>query len=235
MLFISPPFGNYLTFLPYTIPIKGSYTTEPRSGLITQVINTLQYSTLYKGWINKIGLRNPGIDYGLKHCKPNNVLSLAFLNYMDLQYFKAVVPKDTNLEINISCPNANVRLPNNIKDFINKERKWCIIKLAPLTSNKRIDELYDMGFRQFHCCNTYPLALGGLSGPILIPFVEDKIKYLRKNYTDCEVIAGGGIQNIETLNHYKKLGADHFSVSSICFNPFRFGWFYFNYLIDKSL
>ena len=38
MLFISPPFGNYLTFLPHTTPIKGSYTVEPRSGLIKQII-----------------------------------------------------------------------------------------------------------------------------------------------------------------------------------------------------
>jgi len=29
MLFISPPFGNYLTFLPYTTPIKGTYTLNP--------------------------------------------------------------------------------------------------------------------------------------------------------------------------------------------------------------
>ena len=56
MLFISPPFGNYLTFLPYTIPIKGSYTIKSRDGLIPQIINTLQYSTLYKGWINKISI-----------------------------------------------------------------------------------------------------------------------------------------------------------------------------------
>ena len=56
MLIISPPFGNYLTFLPYTIPIKGSYTTESRPGLITQIINTLQYSTFHKGWINKINI-----------------------------------------------------------------------------------------------------------------------------------------------------------------------------------
>ena len=234
MLFISPPFGNYLTFLPYTTPIKGSYTVETRPGLITQIINTLQYSTLHKGWINKIGLRNPGIDYGLKYYKSSYVLSLAFLNNYDLVCFKKKVPNNTNIEINISCPNADVKLPKNMKDFINGERKWCIVKLAPLTSNERIDELYNMGFRQFHCCNTYPMALGGLSGPMLIPFVEQKIKYIKDKYTDCEVIAGGGIQNIETLNYYKNLGANHFSISSICFNPFRFGWFYFNYLIDKS-
>lgn len=234
MLFISPPFGNYLTFLPYTIPIKGSYTLEPRLGLITQIINTLQYSTLYKGWINKIGLRNPGINYGIKHYKPNNILSLAFLNTTDLEYFNNIIPKNTNLEINISCPNANVQLPQNMKNFMNEERKWCIVKVSPLISLEKLDQLYDMGFRQFHCCNTYPLALGGLSGPILIPYVEYKIKHLRKKYKDCTIIAGGGIQNIDTLNHYKKLGANHFSVSSLCFNPFRFGWFYFNYLISKD-
>lgn len=235
MLFISPPFGNYLTGLPYTIPIKGSYTVEPRSGLLEQIINTLQYSTLYKGWINKIGLRNHGIDCGIKYYKPNNILSLAFLNYQDLQYFKKVIPRDTNLEINVSCPNANVRLPSNMKDFVNNERKWCIVKLSPLTSNETIDKLYTQGFRQFHCCNTYPLALGGLSGPYLIPFVEQKIKYIKNKYKDCEIIAGGGIQNMETLIYYRNLGADHFSISSLCFNPFRFGWFYLNYLRDKSL
>ena len=130
----------------------------------------------------------------------------------------------------MSCPNANVRLPNNMKDFVNKERKWCIVKLSPLTSNEKIDELYAQGFRQFHCCNTYPLALGWLSGPYLVPFVEQKIKYIKNKYDDYEVIAGGGIQSIESLKYYRNLGADHFSVSSLCFNPFRFGWFYFNYL-----
>ena len=57
-------------------------------------------------------------------------------------------------------------------------------------------------------------------------------KYIKDKYKDCEVIAGGGIQNIGTLTYYKRLGADHFSVSSLCFNPFQFGWFYFNYLIN---
>ena len=234
MLFISPPFGNYLTFLPYTISIKGSYTVEPRPGLISQIVSTLKYSTLYKGWINKIGLRNPGIDSGIANYKPNNILSLAFLNYTDLAYFNNVIPKDTNLEINISCPNAHVRVPENMGIIMNKERKWCIAKLSPLASHAKIDELYNMGFRQFHCCNTYPLAIGGLSGPILIPYVEYKIEYIKKNYPDCTIIAGGGIQNIEALNYYKKLGADHFSVSSICFNPFRFGLLYFNYLLSKN-
>ena len=61
MLFIGPPFGNYVS-LPNTTSIKGSFTLEPRSGLFSQIIKTLRYSFQDKGWINKIGLRNPGID-----------------------------------------------------------------------------------------------------------------------------------------------------------------------------
>ena len=230
MLFISPPFGNYITFLPYTIPISGTYTIDSRPGLISQIFKTLHYSIPYSGWINRIGLRNYGIDYGLTKYKPNNVLSLAILTNNDTEIFSRKIPKDTNIEINISCPNADIKFPKNINNLINEERKWCIVKLSPLEKSESIDKLYEMGFRQFHCCNTYPLALGGLSGPVLIPFVTEKINYIKSKYKDCEVIAGGGIHNIDTLNYYRKLGADHFSVSSICFNPFRFAWFYFNYV-----
>ena len=234
MLFISPPFGNYLTFLPYTMPIKGSYTVESREGLISQIIKTLRYSTLHSGWINKIGLRNYGIDYGITKYKPNSILSLALLNATDTKYLNDKIPKNANIEINISCPNAQVKFPYEVKDLINEERKWCIVKLSPLERENNIDKLYDMGFRQFHCCNTYPLALGGLSGPFLIPFVEKKIRYIKNKYKDCEVIAGGGIQTIDALKFYKQMGADHFSVSSLCFNPIRFGWFYFNYIRGYS-
>ena len=54
-LFISPPFGNYF-FLPYTTPIRGSFTLEPRKGLLKQILKTLRYSWKHKGWVNKINL-----------------------------------------------------------------------------------------------------------------------------------------------------------------------------------
>jgi hypothetical protein len=53
MLFINSPFGNYIN-LPSTISIKGSFTLEPREGVIMQIIKTLRYSFIYNGWINKI-------------------------------------------------------------------------------------------------------------------------------------------------------------------------------------
>jgi len=62
MLFISPPFGNYI-HLPYMKSIKGSYTLNYRPWLFSQIIKTLRYTD--KGWVNKIGLRNKGLEYGL--------------------------------------------------------------------------------------------------------------------------------------------------------------------------
>ena len=79
MLFISPPFGNYLSFQD-SVSIKGSYTLHARSGLFLQIIKTLRYSFENKGWINKIGLRNKGIDYGLQHYRPEkDIISIAII------------------------------------------------------------------------------------------------------------------------------------------------------------
>ena len=37
-----------------------------------------------------------------------------------------------NIEINVSCPNAEKQMVyKDIEKFLNKERKWCILKLSP--------------------------------------------------------------------------------------------------------
>ena len=68
MIFISPPFGNYLR-ISNTIPIRGSFTVEPRPGLIMQILKTLRYSVEKQAWINKIGLRNKGLDWAIDQYK----------------------------------------------------------------------------------------------------------------------------------------------------------------------
>ena len=77
MLFIGPPFGNYIS-LPETISIRGSFTLYPRSGLLSQIWKTLHYSEHYNGWVNKIGLRNPGIDAAIKkyHLESDDIFKI---------------------------------------------------------------------------------------------------------------------------------------------------------------
>ena len=234
MLFISPPFGTYLN-LPNTISVKGSFTLEPRPGKWLQIIKTLRYSFKHKGWVNKIGLRNPGIDYAIeKYKNTNKIVSIAILKREEINNFLEKIPDEMNLEINISCPNTDKHLINNdIHKFLNNKRRWCIIKLSPLSDIKLVDKYYEQGFRQFHCSNTLPTNKvkdlkyeGGISGPILIPYTLKLVKNIKEKYSDTEVIAGGGIRDLQTLNLYKNAGADHFSVSTILFSPVKFSLIY---------
>tara|TARA_Y200000002_G_C22643891_1_gene648243 strand:+ start:695 stop:1396 length:702 start_codon:yes stop_codon:yes gene_type:complete len=228
MYFINPPFSNYIN-LPNLTPIKGSYTLEERNGLFMQVLKTLRYSFEYNGWINKIGLRNKGLDYGLKNLKENEILSIAILNKSEIPKFIKKIPEDTNLEINISCPNIDKKMVcEGIEKFLNNKRKWCIIKLSPTSDTKLIDNYYNLGFRQFHCSNTLPIKNGGLSGKSLIPYNKKLIGYICSNYKDTVIIGGGGITNISDIDKYKKFGANHFSFSTVTFCPYLFFNLYYN-------
>ena len=237
MLFISPPFGNYIN-LPYTRSIKGSFTLKPRPGLISQIFKTLRYSFIHKGWINKIGLRNNGIDWAINKYKNgyfnfyrNSVISIAIMNENKIEEFLEKIPDDMDLEINISCPNTEHSLVDqNIHKFLNPQRKWCSIKLSPLCTPEQIDCYYNQGFRKFHCSNTLPVSNGGLSGSSLKPYTSSLISIINEKYDDVEIIAGGGIRDITDIIMYKNNGANLFSVSTICFNPFMFSKLYLEVL-----
>lgn len=225
-LFVSPPFGNYIN-LPHTNCIKGSFTLEPRSGLFSQIIKTLRYSFYDGGWINKIGLRNPGIDYALNKYRSqlrssNFILSIAILKEEEIQKLLHKIPEDANLEINISCPNAEKHMiDNGVNKFINPKRHWCILKVSPTIHHAKLDTYYNMGFRQFHMSNTIPTPNGGLSGRSLIPYNKVNIQYMKEKYPDVVIIGGGGITDYKDISLYKQFGADHVSISSNLFNPYR--------------
>ena len=234
MIFIGPPFGNYFPFTNEKFAvIKGSYTLEPREGLFKQIVKTLRYSSEHNGWINKIGLRNPGIDFAINNWMAENknntknkrnqvIYSIAILNKNEIPKLVEKIPKTMNIELNVSCPNAEKHMiTEGLGRFICDSREWCIIKLAPKSDEKLIDNFYKEGFRQFHCSNTLPTPTGGLSGPTLRPYTKNIVTYIKKKYPDTIVIAGGGTRTMSDIEEYRKIGADHFAVSTVFFNPFR--------------
>lgn len=231
VLFIGPPFGNYIS-IPNTVSINGSYTLHHRPGLLSQIWKTLRFSHEYGGWINKIGLRNPGIDYAVQKFKesPNEIYSIAILDKTEIPELLERIPYNMNIELNVSCPNAEKHMVvTGIEQFINPDRTWCIIKLSPETDSKLIDNFYQKGFRQFHCSNTLPVVGGGLSGPRLIPYTSRLVRYIKTKYPDTEIIAGGGIQKYDTLLNYKKIGANHCAISTLFFHPILCSKFFYNF------
>ena len=55
-----------------------------------------------------------------------------------------------NIELNVSCPNTEKHMINDgLGDFVNEQRKWCIVKLSPHADDELIDKFYKQGFRQF--------------------------------------------------------------------------------------
>ena len=201
-----------------------------------QIFKTLRYSFEKGGWVNKIGLRNKGIDWAIdKYKNTDNIISVAILNNKEIDQFLEKIPDDMNIELNISCPNTKEDLiNNNLEKFLNNKREWCSIKLSPHTKMELIDEYYKQGFRQFHCSNTLPIHEGGLSGPILIPYTTYLIEKIRKKYDDVDIVSGGGIRNYETLEHYRNAGANYFSISTILFNPFMLVIFITNIIIMNN-
>ena len=122
MLFISPPFGNYFPQTNKNITtIRGSFTLNPRPGLLLSILKTLRYSPKYEGWVNKLGLKNKGIEYALKSQSNNNeVLSIAILKeseikdllkFCDLEWDEKCLNPHKNTKVVATASIAQVRTP----------------------------------------------------------------------------------------------------------------------------
>jgi len=235
--FISAPFGNYIRS-ERTISVKGTFTLHPRGNRLWSVLSTLRYSRKHNGWVNRLGLPNPGIQKGLASVSENpqnNVMSIAETERGDFQKMNHIIPLDQSLEINLSCPNierlnninGSSTLPMDGARFFTKvkSRKWCIAKLSPLTDGDEIEfVIEELGFKQIHFSNSLPLpnGRGGLSGSTLKPYTMKLIDLVRERWGDrIEIIAGGGVDDFGAVSDYLAAGANHVSIGSVCFNPFK--------------
>ena len=222
--FISAPFGNYIKHKD-AISVTGTWTLNPRGNRLLAIIKSLRYNRTHRGWTNKLGLPNPGIKKGLNRTFPNEVLSIAEIERGDFRKINDLIPSNQSIELNLSCPNLGKILPwDEIKIFPKTKRKWCIAKVSPLTTPEELEYIIDIaGFRQIHFSNTLPVKEGGLSGSCLIPYTIELIRLVRENWKneDIEIIAGGGVQDQAHVLEYMKEGANHVSLGTVCFNPYK--------------
>ena len=130
--------------------------------------------------MNKIGLRNKGIDWAIKKYKfdKESIISI------DIMEYKKIL-KNMDLELNIICPNVkNNLIHDDLYKLLNKEREWCSIKLSPVTDISLVDKYYKQGFRQFHCYKTLPTLNGWLSGIVIKKYSLKLIHKIKEKYHD---------------------------------------------------
>jgi len=232
---ISPPFGTYLRHTR-AYSVLGSYTRFPRPGRLGQVLRTVrplgrEPGGEPKGWLNRVGLRNPGWDtcpVG-HHDSSWSIISLAPLETTDWDHLERWLDQrfhSPSIEINISCPNvdAHPELPDNaVLQRIIGGGATIIFKLAPVSSSVTTAcYLADLGARYIHLSNTLPTPIGGISGAALreanLPLIERIARVLEGA---VEIIAGGGIYSPKHLHQYHNAGASRFSLSTAWFWPPR--------------
>ena len=228
-IFIAAPFGNYIRH-PEAISVTGTWTLYPRGNRFKSIIKTLRYDRKEKGWVNQLGLPNPGLRVGLGKTWPNQVLSIAETSEDEFLIMEDMIPNTMNVEVNLSCPNLPEstvpKLLNNDSSKIftsSRMRDWCIAKVSPFISEKELEYVIEkLKFKQIHFANTIPTKKGGLSGPSLKPYVLQLIHYVKGIWGDAiTIIAGGGIKTKNDISEYINEGANHVSLGTVCFNPIR--------------
>ena len=224
MIFIAAPFGNWVKPIG-CIPVTGTFTLHPQGSKVWSAIKSLRYSTKHKGWMNNMGLPNPGVKVGLQRHIYGEVLSIAEIERNDFKKLYNVVPSGMSVELNLSCPNIR-NLPWDSTEIFarnSEKRKWCICKVSPTVTPEDLEFLITkLGFTQIHASNTLAIqGCGGLSGRTLIPYTLDIIRLIREEWPEVTIIAGGGVANFSGVYEYLKEGADHVSLGSVCFNPIK--------------
>ena len=215
MLYISPPFGNYLSY-KNSIQVKGTFTWERRKGIIRRSLKTIR--PVEGGWRNSIGFRNPGIRSVV--FRPQTRYSISIIEPYEWDYLLDEIPKRVDLEINLSCPNVpSVTIPANIlRSFLDKFPRLTL-KTSPVIPQKELEEYAEMGVENFHMSNTIPSPEGGISGEQLkkinLPLIENAAKTLNG---DVRLIAGGGIYTKQDVIDYRNAGAHDFAISTVWFS-----------------
>jgi len=230
-LIISPPFGNILN-LDYATSICGTFTAEKRKGMLRQYLKTIRpvYRRKQVGWVNAIGLRNPGISNLIPRRVDNKIISIVPIVQNDIPILienieNHIENKGLNfkaIEINIGCPNASFHTPNTKEvEAFQKLGLELILKIPPVRNYLDIIEQYsDAGIKYFHLFNSFGSGRGGASGEILKTLYARMILKVKYKFEDnINIIAGGGITSLYDIEMYKEVGADHYSISSLFFHP----------------
>jgi dihydroorotate dehydrogenase len=227
---ISPPFGTWVS-VPGADRVLGSFTFLPRPGRLRQIVRTVRPTR--GGWVNAIGLRNPGIQ-NIGPIDPRSIYSLAAIEPDDwlrmAEYLAGLSEAELygmRVEMNLSCPNVAERgvARAEIEAFTHLDHVFPVVtaKVSPVLTIALAQAAIavEAGVHHLHVGNTLPVARGGLSGVPLLDVTPCTVEALAKLYPTVEIIGGGGISRREHVQMYASAGATRFSISTGCLHPLR--------------
>lgn len=231
-LIISAPFGNYVQ-PEYATATLGTFTLKHRGGFLYRLwrcARTLRYSFVLRGWVNKLGLPNPGIE-SIKD-RPatveNRIVSVHGFNRGEwcalADFFGRHTLCPEAVELNVSCPNVGDTHIESVpfERFVQLGRKEgisIIVKLPPINYVGVVLAAAAAGITRFHCCNTLPHPDGGVSGKPLKALSLSVVAHVRRLFPEAEIIGGGGITTKSDIDDYLIAGANRVAVGSFCLSP----------------
>ncbi|MGP1347628.1 MAG: hypothetical protein ACTS3F_13305 [Phycisphaerales bacterium] len=204
-------------------------------------MKTVRYHGGIRAWTNKIGLRNPGIEWLAERIAAGRTRidhAILSIHAFDDDAWPAILDRAAALrplaiELNMSCPNVgHVNWPPTLFERAAAIQSASagipiIAKLPPVNYQAMLDAALGAGLRAFHCCNTLPVPTGGMSGKPLKPIALQCIADLRRRARSESpaldealiIIGGGGITTPADIDDYARAGATHFAIGTKAFNP----------------
>ncbi len=226
---ISAPFGNYIQPAG-TTPTLGTFTAAARPGRVWRILKTVRYYPRLQAWVNKIGLRNPGMPWLVKQLNAGKVDASTKLVSVHgfkpddwwqlLDAIAAIRP--LGVELNMSCPNVgHIDWPTDLFARAVSTGVPVVVKIPPVNYSDMVMQAVDAGVRCLHCCNTLPVPAGGVSGKPLKPVSLTAIREIRSKPfgQQLTIIGGGGIYQPADITDYRDAGADHFALGTKVMNP----------------
>ena len=227
-LVISAPFGNYIQ-PPGATPTLGTFTLLRRPGRLMQIIKTVRYRPKLNAWVNKIGLRNPGIDWLANKAAGRIDVTdklVSIHGFDDGQWYalleKIAAIRPMGIELNMSCPNVGeIDWPADLFARAVETGIPVCVKVPPVNYQQMVEQAVEAGVRVLHCCNTLPVPEGGMSGRPLQPVALGCIRDLRSQPygNDLMIIGGGGIYDPSDIDTFIDAGANHVALGTKTMNP----------------
>lgn len=230
-LIISAPFGNYVQPEGCT-PTLGTFTAAARGGRVWRILKTVRYYPRLRAWVNKIGLRNPGMPWLCERVRRGKIdlgdKLVSVHGFSEADWYALLDAcaevRPMGLELNMSCPNVGaIDWPTDLFERALATGVPVVAKLPPVRFETMFEQAWAAGIRSYHCCNTLPVPSGGLSGAPLKPVALQCIARLREavgaDVEQLKIVGGGGIRAVDDVGDYVAAGVNAIAVGTKTMNP----------------